>query len=363
MLIESRSPLSLGVLHPLVDVLRQDPRIELLLTHGGRDDAARMLERSDLRPFAVDPAKVTWMRIDLHVNADPWYPVPLRRVGARLNLFHGVAGKYNLDLPPREAGLFDPYDRVAFANEDRLRRYLDGDVVRPEQAVLVGYPKLDALACGAYDGLAIRASLGLDPRRPTVLYAPTWSPASSLHVAGEEIIAALLGRGLNVIVKLHDNCYLLDARFAAGVDWRQRLARFDGREGYARVEAPDASPYLAASDLLVTDHSSIGFEFLVLDRPLAIFDAPDLAHVARINPEKIALLRSTATVARTVEELASQVEGALTNPEERSVERRRVASAMFFRPGSATARAAAIAYELMELAPRRVAHESLITNP
>ena len=48
--------------------------------------------------------------------------------------------------------------------------------------------------------------------------------------------------------------------------------------------------------LVVTDHSSIGFEFCAADRPLVVFDAPGLIEAARINPDKVALLRSAATV-------------------------------------------------------------------
>jgi len=58
-----------------------------------------------------------------------------------------------------------------------------------EVAALVGFPRADALVNGAFDGPAVREAIGLDPARPTALYAPTWSPASSLNLAGEAIVA------------------------------------------------------------------------------------------------------------------------------------------------------------------------------
>jgi len=115
------------------------------------------------------------------------------------------------------------------------------------------------------------------------------------------------------------------------------------------VETGDASPYLAASDVMVTDHSSIGFEFLALDRPLVVFDAPDLARVARINPEKVALLRRAATVVATAEELGGAIGVALAKPSAQSPERRRVAAAMFHQPGTATNRAVAVACRLLDI--------------
>ena len=124
-----------------------------------------------------------------------------------------------------------------------------------------------------------------------------------------------------------------------------------GRIAY--VEAPDAGPYLAAADIMVTDHSSVGFEYLVLDRPLLIFDTPGLVEAARINPEKVALLRSAATVVHTVEELVSAAAAECVSPQHRSVERRRVAREMFHDPGRATDRAVALIREVLVHRARR----------
>ena len=49
------------------------------------------------------------------------------------------------------------------------------------------------------------------------------------------------------------------------------------------IQFKDITPLLAAADLLVTDHSTVGFEFALLDRPLIVFDAPDLRAAARID--------------------------------------------------------------------------------
>ena len=142
---------------------------------------------------------------------------------------------------------------------------------------------------------ATEARLGLDPARPTVIFAPTFSPASALNHAGEAIIEALLAGGCNVIAKLHDRALDPDPRYTGGVNWRERLGRYAGPH-FLLAASGDSTPFVLASDVMVTDHSSIGFEFCVLDRPLVVYDAPGLVETARINPEKVALLRSAATV-------------------------------------------------------------------
>jgi CDP-glycerol glycerophosphotransferase len=299
-------------------------------------------------------ADVEWRRFDLYINGDPWAAARLRRCAHRVNFFHGVAGKYDLDQPSGLPLGFESYDHVAFINRDRMLRYLQAGIVTAEQAVLVGYPKLDQLASGRIDGAAVRASLGLRAGRQTAMYAPTYSEASSLHLAGEAIVTALVAADLNVIVKLHDRSLDPDPRFTAGIDWRARFSALERSHPAGRVrfvETSDASPLLAAADCLVTDHSSIGFEYLVLDRPVLVFDAPGLARAARINPEKIALLRSAATVVHTADALAAAAISVLKDPAPLSAARRRVASALFFEPGRATGRAVRLLRNLLHPPP------------
>ena len=350
------------VVRPVAEALRDDPRVDLWVCSGdGRADTIAAFEQTGFGHRLLTRDQCAWRRFDLYMNGDPLCVAPLRRCARWINFFHGVAGKYGLDAPPLDAHLFDLYDRVAFVNEDRMRRYLAAGLVRPRQAVLVGYPKLDRLVADPPDGDMVRRCLGLILCRPTIMYAPTWSSASSLHMAGEEIIETLLGMGANVIAKLHDNCFELGERFAAGVDWRQRLWKFEGRRGFHLATSADSVLYMAASHIVVTDHSSIGFEALAVDRPVIVFDAPDLPRVARINPEKVALLRSASDVAYSVTELPGIVDDVLRDPGRRAEDRRRVAAGMFHDPGRATARALEVIYDLLELPAAEPATTRLAT--
>ena len=340
-IVELRTPVYHAVLGPVAEALAADPEVHVSYT-SEYPDRIRSLVPAD---SFVTREEAEWRRFDLYVNADPWAPVQLRRCEYRVNFFHGVAGKYDLDSPDSLPLGFERYDRVAFINRDRMLRYLAAGLVTPTQARLVGYPKLDRLANGGVDAASVRASLELAPGRSTALYAPTYSPASSLHLAGEAIVSALVNTGLNVVIKLHDRSLDPDPRYNAGIDWRARFKALERahQPGHIRfVEAADSGPLLAAADLMVTDHSSIGFEYLVLDRPLIVYDAPDLPRAARINPEKVELLRSTATVVRTPQELSAAATTALRDPQRGSSVRRHVARELFFDPGRATSRSVAL---------------------
>ena len=202
-------------------------------------------------------------------------------------------------------------------------------ILKPGAAVLVGFPKLDALVNGHVDGAAVRGALGLDPGRRTALYAPTWSSASSLNMAGETIITSLADAGFNVIVKPHDFSSTSVRRYSGGIDWRARLRAIERPGRIVVAQHADSSPLMAASDVLVTDHSSIGFEFCLLDRPIIVIDAPDLPRVARIDPERIALLQSAACVVREPAAIGATAQDELAHAAERAPARAALGRASF----------------------------------
>ena len=348
--------MNLEVLRPVWETLARDERVRLTFTTDDETRVRPTLEQEGLHDRLCGRAEVTWRRFDLAMNADPWNIVALRRCWRRINLFHGVAGKYDLDNPARLARAvdFSIYDAVLFPNDDRRRRYVDAGVVPPERATVIGFPKVDALVNGAWSATTVRLGLGIDPARPTIIYAPTYSPASSLHVAGEQIIDTLLNSGFNVIVKLHDFSLLPHAKYTAGEDWPARLVRFDTRPGYTFARGAHAGPYLAAADLMITDHSTIGFEFALLDRPLVIFDVPGLLRSARINPDKWAQLHGMGDVVNSVDDVPATVRRALEAPDRYSRPRRTASAALFPYAGHATQRALRIVFEMLELDDARV---------
>jgi CDP-glycerol glycerophosphotransferase (TagB/SpsB family) len=238
-----------------------------------------------------------------------------------------------------------------FPNRDRLDRYVEAGLIAGSGpgAALVGYPKADALVDGSLDRDAIFADLRLDPTLPTVIYAPTWSPHSSLNAIGEEIIEGLAAAGYQVIAKLHDRSYDRETRGSGGIDWAARLDRYRHHPLVRVRQDADATPLLFACDALVTDHSSIGFEYMLLDRPIVVVDRPELLQHSRISPDKVRRLRAATDVVRTADEVREAVTYALAHPWRHSPERRATAEALFYCAGTATDRAVTVLYELLDL--------------
>jgi glycosyltransferase involved in cell wall biosynthesis len=350
-LFEAASPLSMAVFQPVYERMRHDDRVEFWFTAAPDEswDVDRIFPAAGIHDRIVTRDQVRWKKFHAYINTDFWTTTWLPRRVQRLHLFHGVAGKYDLDSPTKIAPVVATFERLMFANADRLRRYADAGLVDPEspRAALVGYPKVDCLVDGSLNRSAIMASLGLDGRKPTVLYAPTWSPYSSLNTMGDAIITALAQLGVNVIVKLHDRSLESTARGSGGVDWRSRIAQLGRKWAVHLAEGSNASPYLFIADALVTDHSSVGFEYTLLDRPIVVMHSPALLRHGRINPEKAALLQGAAHVIDSADRVAATVSDALANPENGRHERRRVANELFYRPGTATARAVDCIYKVL----------------
>ena len=100
---------------------------------------------------------------------------------------------------------------------------------------------------------------------------------------------------------------------------------------------------------MVSDHSSIAFEYMLLDRPVIVIDRPELIRAAGINRDKVMLLRSAADLVYDVDALVRGVLRAMAEPRRLEAERRAAAASLFHQAGTATERAVSHVYRLMEL--------------
>lgn|GEM_PF-156181 len=136
---------------------------------------------------------------------------------------------------------------------------------------VVGLPKLDPYFQGRFDDrTALLRQWGLDPARPTVLFAPTYKP-TCIDVIKDAIFEATHGRH-NLIIKLHHYSWM--GKYAPA--WQHRVfEQRIGRYPHAVLLPPseyNVVPYMAAADTLVSEASSTVFDFLALGRIGVIYD-------------------------------------------------------------------------------------------
>jgi len=350
LLVNARTPMNYATLAPIVERMQRDERCEFFFTSSEKPDLRESVYVDAKPPFEfVTPARASLMQFDVYLAADfLWLNLP--RGARRVQTFHGVAGKYRTvyDSP---AESMRAWDRLFFINEHRLRHFVESGAIEPDSpaARLIGMPKLDCLVDGSLRRDELLGAMGVDPSRRTILYAPTWSPHSSVVTMGEDLVQRLGEAGYALIVKLHDRSRDLSYVHSGGVDWGARLEPLLLKFGGVLASGHNSSPYLAAADVMITDHSSVGFEYLLLDRPLIRIHLPELIKNTDIEPTYVELLASASASVTTLDELVKAVEKAFAQPRENSATRVAVANEMFYRPGTATDRAVKELYELLEL--------------
>jgi hypothetical protein len=353
LLVNARTAMNYSTVSPIVERLQLDPRLEFYFTSSESSSETDQVFAEAREPFKrITPLQASLTRFDVYLASDfLWMSLP--RGARRVQTFHGVAGKYRTvyDSPSNS---MREWDRLFFINKRRLQHFIDCGAIdeKSDAARLIGMPKLDCLVDGSLVRAEILMSLGIDPSRRTVLYAPTWSAHSSVVSMGEELVKRLGEAGYAVIVKLHDRSRdALIHEHSGGVDWGPRLEPLLQRYGGLLATGSNSSRYLPAADVMITDHSSVGFEYLLLDRPLIRIHVPELIKNTDIEPSYVELLANASSSAHDVDETVAAVERSFADPAFKSSDRVTVANEMFYKPGTATQRAVKELYELMELDP------------
>jgi CDP-glycerol:poly(glycerophosphate) glycerophosphotransferase len=350
LLVNARTAMNYATMAPIVERMQRDRRLEFYFAASEDPTLTQSIYADAVQPFKlVTPLQASKMQFDVYLAADfLWINLP--RGARRVQTFHGVAGKYRsvYDAPSQS---MREWDRLFFINELRLRHYIECGAIDEgsESACLIGMPKLDCLVDGSLKRDELLLAMGVDPLRKTVLYAPTWSPHSSVVSMGEELVRRLGEAGFTVIVKLHDRSRDLEYVNSGGVDWGARLEPLLRQFNGVLATGNNSSQYLPAADIMITDHSSVGFEYLLLDRPLIRIHVPELIENTDIEPKYVEMLASASTSVNNVDEVVAAVERGFVEPGENSAQRIAIANKMFFKPGSATDRAVKEIYELLEL--------------
>ncbi|MFH0944748.1 MAG: CDP-glycerol glycerophosphotransferase family protein [Planctomycetota bacterium] len=348
---------------PIAEKLRGDRRVRQFhsmhlkrlrrVDKGDREDPKGFFRKFGIHE-GVTPYKVARnLPVDLFVTPTFSDKVHARWARCKVQIFHGVSFK-NYSI--KEKAL--RYDRLFLPGEYHLRRYIDSGLFKEgdPRLEMIGLPKLDRLVNGSLDRERILLDLDLDPALKTVLYAPTGDPGNSLFRHGEEIIAALKKLPINVIVKPHDHA---DLDPKCTIDWPEKLASMKG-ERFSPDTGSDIVPLLFAADLLLTDASSVAFEYTLMDRPIIHFEVPEImagrySHMFDLSTWGL----KGGDMAGSADDLLEMVPRLLEDPSGKSEIRRAIARDLFHQPGKATGNAVRCILDLVSLEPLAAADESL----
>ena len=192
-----------------------------------------------------------------------WHGIPLKAIAWDAEL-------PSLSLPERlaHAYLLSRTDRVVVTSPALVGVFASAFRVDPDRIVVAGYPRLDALAGpvpGEDVGLDVTSAAAV--RRAAddhavIAYLPTYRADLERRASNHLDLDAL-----QRFLEAHDAYLLLKLHPFEDVD-------FEGDEHSRILHVPSASdvyPLLRDVDVLVTDYSSVAFDFLACDRPIVYY--------------------------------------------------------------------------------------------
>lgn len=253
-----------------------------------------------------------------------WHGVPLKRVSLDDSYYRHRMGLATLI---RTLLIYSTY-RYIVVTADRLRSRFATAFNADESAILsLGYPRNDVLF-GPIEGEDVGFDAGVlddlaaaGDDRDLVLYAPTWRDTGRDFVAEADIDF----ERWNEWAHDHDATVLLKLHPATDVDLDDSYDRV--------VELPselDIHPAMRYADVLVTDYSSVYFDYLLLDRPLVFFPFDEEQYLSEDRELYFDYDETTpGPKAESFEELLDHLGNAVASGDTHAADRERVRVAFF----------------------------------
>ncbi|MDA3953916.1 MAG: CDP-glycerol glycerophosphotransferase family protein [Bacteroidales bacterium] len=190
----------------------------------------------------------------------PGNEVPPNLRGFKVQIFHGLAGEKKGHFRIRK--YFDlyltqgPYFTSRFKN--LAKKFKDFDVFE------TGWPKLDLLFQNKEVYFNEKQILLKEHNaKRIVLYAPTFSPSLTSSFAIKDEIFNLANSDTLLLIKFHD---LMNKKVIS--DYETICAKTPNAK---IISDNDIIKYLILSDIMISDTSSVIYEFLLLDKPVITF--------------------------------------------------------------------------------------------
>ena len=170
------------------------------------------------------------------------------------------------------AEILKSYDYHFISGPKHLHKMKDMDVEIPsEKLVDIGYPKFDDYVNNKIDRNAYMNYLGIrDRSRKNILYAPTWRWGDgTLQKYGKQFCKELDGE-FNLIIRphFHDRRHILPLKFWAKSNGFNNVYFSNP----AKILKNNSMYDFAISDLMISDTSSIIYEYLITKNPIIIAD-------------------------------------------------------------------------------------------
>jgi CDP-glycerol glycerophosphotransferase (TagB/SpsB family) len=226
---------------------------------------------------------------------------------------------------------YNDFDVFMVTSQQEVKKMVEKGI---SAAAAVGFPKIDPLFDGTYSEAflnSIRQKVQLDHSQKTVIFSATWDKSGMSAIHNWIDFLPELAEEYNILTTVHP---------WTSKKYKQKLSQM---KNIFHIADAKILPYLAISDVMVSDVSSIIAEFCALDKPIITFETPG---TSRSLPEIELLLKRITIRVRKLPELKSAIQHSLQNPKEKSQNRQQANKLMFDKlDGLAGKRAAKIIRE------------------
>ncbi|MBL4666123.1 MAG: CDP-glycerol glycerophosphotransferase family protein [Sneathiella sp.] len=217
-------------------------------------------------------------------------------------------------------------DFVCVSSEGQQKQFVEQGQFKKEQVWVTGYAQMDPL----FWDKELSINLPLRPNHKCVLYAPTFTGGlSSIPMMLPNLNAAFFEhmKDVDFVIKTHP------LTRHANADWISKLKEIAAKFDHVHLVddiAPEIVPLLSRADVLISDVSSVMFQYLALNRPIIALNNPDRFTVKEYDPSGIEWLwRDMALEIENVSELASAVKECLSNPSVKQTRREEYRNSLF----------------------------------
>ncbi len=199
-----------------------------------------------------------------NVFLETWHGTPLKRLVFDQDDVSSATPRYKAQVY-KQSRAWDYLIAANYFSSEVFRRCFMYNKVMLE----TGYPRNDILHVNNRDEIAakIRNKLNIPTDKKTILYAPTWRD-DEFYGKGEYKFALQLDLhsmkerlGDEYVILLRTHYFIADALDVTGLeDFAYNLSKYD-----------DISELYLISDILITDYSSVFFDYANLKRPMLFF--------------------------------------------------------------------------------------------
>ncbi len=237
--------------------------IKNTLKHNLKNDYDSETSIKLLKSISIQNNPWKW-KPDITFMADFSYQF-VEGLGKIVNIGHGTISKgwfYSLNKISQRENCADLLCVPGEIHKERLQKQVY------KKILVTGMPKLDNCFNNSIQKEQILKKFNLDPEQKTILLAPTFNEEFSiLPFLNNHNINNIFPDYLNLIVKLHG--------VSTGKDYQVfNTLKSNRQKNIYIAENYDVDELFIASDILLSDVSSIIYEFAALNKPVILFDSP-----------------------------------------------------------------------------------------